>query len=401
MESMVESPENAGPRPRGSQGCLWIVGLLLLMGAGGAWIYLRYAAGEKKGAGSPDAAAVRSVPVVTATARSGDLNLYLTGLGTVTALNTVTLRSRVDGQLIKVAYLEGQAVQTGDLVVELDPRPFQVQLTQAEGQLARDEALLKNARIDLERDQIAKDAISAQQLATQAALVSQYEGIVKSDQGQVDAAKLQLSYCRITAPISGRIGLRLVDQGNMVHANDPGGLAVITQVEPIAVVFTLPADSLPQVLKKMSPETPLVTEAYDRDLKNLLASGTLLAVDNQIDPATGTVRLKSLFSNKQLPLFPNQFVNARLLVEVRKGVVLIPSPALQKGPQSTFVYVVKSDSSVETRDVEPGPSEGDFTSVNRGLAAGEIVVTDGIDKLQPGSRVSTGKEGASVPKVRP
>jgi multidrug efflux system membrane fusion protein len=398
---MDESPEIAEARPRGSSRWLWIIGLLCLMGAGAAWAYSRFAGQEKKGSGPADPAAVRSVPVVTATARTGDMNLYLNGLGTATALNTVTLRSRVDGQLIKVAFVEGQAVQAGDLVEEIDPRPFQVQLTQAEGQFARDEALLKNARIDLERDQIAKDAISAQQLATQAALVSQYEGIVKSDQGQVDAVKLQLSYCRITAPISGRIGLRLVDQGNMVHANDPGGLAVITQVQPIAVVFTLPADSLPQVLKKMSPETPLVTEAYNRDLKTRLASGTLLAVDNQIDPSTGTVRLKALFTNENLALFPNQFVNARLLVDARKGVVLIPSPALQRGPQSTFVYVVKSDSTVETREITAGPFEGDLTSVESGLSAGEIVVTDGVDKLQPGSKVSTRTEGAAGSKVKP
>src|SRR6185295_17623617 len=246
---MSEQTDNQAPQPRSRHGWLWVVGLCLL-GAAGFWIVPKLGSQDpsKK---SPDAAA-RAVPVVAATARTGDLNLYLTGLGTATALNTVTLRSRVDGQLVKVAFLEGQAVHEGDLLAEIDQRPFQAQLLQVEGQLAKDEALLKNARVDLERNQIAKDAVSAQQLATQAALVSQYEGTVKSDQAQVEMAKLQLSYCRITAPLTGRVGLRLVDQGNMVHASDPGGLAVLTQVQPIGVVFTLPSDALGQIIPKVN-----------------------------------------------------------------------------------------------------------------------------------------------------
>lgn len=395
---MTELTESPSPNPGKRRWWLWII-ILALIGGAASWFVPRILNQESAPKG-PDAAA-RAIPVVAATARTGDLKLYLSGLGSATALNVVTLRSRVDGQLVKVAFLEGQRVKEGDLLAEIDPRPFQAQLLQAEGQLARDEALLKNARVDLERNQIAKDAVSAQQLATQAALVAQYEGVVKSDQAQVETVKLQLSYCRITAPIAGRVGLRLVDQGNIVHAGDAGGLAVITQVQPISVVFTLPSDALAQIVPKLNSGRELVVEAFSRDLRTQLAVGKLLAVDNQIDSATGTIRLKAVFANDNDSLFPNQFVNARLLIDTRKGTLLLPTAAIQRGPSSTFVYVVKSDNSVEMRPVVVGPSEGDLTSVESGLSNGEAVVTEGVDKLQQGTKVAPRAEGGGGSKVKP
>ena len=371
----------------------WIglLAVVLLLGVG---IYVFFAqSGEAQ---SPRAqqgaagAAARGIPVVSATAKVGQMNVYLTGLGTVTPLNTVTVKSRVDGQLMKVSFSEGQIVRAGDLLAEIDQRPFQVQLTQAEGQMAKDQALLKNAQIDLERYRVLyqQDSIAKQQLDTQEALVRQDEAVLKVDQGQIDNARLQLVYCRITAPISGRVGLRLVDPGNMIHANDANGLIVITQLDPIAVIFTIPEDSLPQVQKQMRAGQKLPAEAYDRDLKRKLATGSLMTVDNQIDQSTGTVKLKAVFPNEDGGLFPNQFVNARLLVDTIRNAVLVPNAAIQRSPQSAFVYVVKSDSTVEARNVQIQGSEGDDTAITRGLSAGEVVVTDGVDKLQPGAKVA-------------
>jgi multidrug efflux system membrane fusion protein len=332
----------------------------------------------------------RVIPVVGVPARNGDLGVYLSGLGTVTAINTVTVRSRVEGQLIRVGFQEGQLVHKGDLLAEIDPRPFQVQLTQAEGQRARDEAALNNARLDLRRYEvlIQSDSIPRQQLDTQAATVRQFEAALKSDQGQIESAKLNLVYSRVTAPITGTVGLRLVDPGNIVHVNDANGLVVITQLQPIAVVFTIPADQLPPVQRQLRAGRRLAVEAWDRELKNRLAVGSVLAVDNQIDQATGTVRIKSIFDNENGALYSNQFVNARLLVDTVRGAVLIPAAGVQRSPQTTFVYVVKADSTVEMRPIEVGLTEADTTVVRRGLASGEVVVTDGVDKLQPGSRVA-------------
>jgi membrane fusion protein, multidrug efflux system len=350
--------------------------------------------GAKAGAGR--GADARPIPVQTATATTQDVGVYLTGLGTVVPLNTAVVKSRVDGQLLRITFHEGQVVRAGDLLAVLDPRPFQVQLMQAEGQQAKDEATLQNARVDLQRYQVllAEDSIPRQQYDTQKATVAQLQAALKSDQAQIEGAKLNLSYSRVTAPTGGRVGLRQVDPGNIVHANDPGGIVVITQLQPIDVLFTLPGDDLPRVLPQVHAGHTLAVEAYDRDLKRRLATGQLLAVDNQIDPTTGTVRMKALFPNQDEALFPNQFVNARLLVDTLHGAVTVPTAAVQRSPQSTFVYVVKPDRTVEVRNVEVELAEGDEASIRRGLAAGEAVVVEGVDKLRPGAKVEVAAPGA-------
>jgi multidrug efflux system membrane fusion protein len=387
----VDADTSRGPAAR--RRWPWLLALALLV-AGLAWGLTRGAPANAKAAASR-AATARAVPVVAATARRGDLGVYQTGLGTVTPLRTVTVRSRVDGELVNVAYREGQTVRAGTLLAQIDPRPFQVQLMQAEGQLAKDEAALRNARVDLERYKvlIEQDSVPRQQLDTQAAAVDQIEAALKSDRAQVENARLNLTYSRIVAPIAGTVGLRLVDPGNMVHASDASGLLVITEQQPIAVVFTIAADHLEPVVRQAKAGHSLVVEAWDRDMKRRLASGSLLAIDNQIDPSTGTVRIKASFANDDFALYPNQFVNARLLVDTLRQAVLVPSAAIQRSPQSTYVYVVKSDNTVEMRDVDVQLTEGDDCAIRKGLAAGDVVVVDGVDKLQPGTPVSLAKEG--------
>lgn len=343
----------------------------------------------------------RPIPVKVALAEQRDLPLYLNALGTVTAYKTVVLRSRVDGELVKVAFEEGQVVKEGDFLAQIDPRPFEAAVDQAEGQLARDQATLSLAKLTLTRNQdlLRRKSISQQEVDIQAALVQQTEGTIKIDQAAVDTARLQLSYCRIVAPVSGRIGLRAVDQGNIVRANDLNGMATITQLDPISLIFTIPQDDIPRVLKPLQEEMELKVDAFDRDFKKRIAEGHLDAIDNQVDPQTGTLRLKATFDNKEHRLFPNQFVNVRLLVETKRNAILVPSAAVQRGPNSTFVYVVKTDETVELRNVIVGPTEGTETALETGLTVGETVVTDGIDKLRAGAKVSLpGKEDEKAAK---
>ena len=378
----------------------WVWVVVAALAIGGFWFYRSSHSGNNPAAAAPGAPGPGgamgaggnpnfAVPVVVAAATKGDLPVYLNGLGTVTPLNTVTVRSRVDGQLINVGFKEGQFVKQGDLLADIDPRPFQVQLEQAEGQLAKDVAQRKDAEVNLERYQLLfkEGVIPKQQLDTQGASVGQFDGAIKTDQGQIDNAKLQLTYARITSPISGRVGLRLVDPGNIVHATDTNGLVIITQVQPIAVIFTLPQDQLPQVFDKLRKGTQLGVEAYDRDNTMKVAAGKLLTIDNQIDTTTGTYKLKAVFNNEDNLLFPNQFVNTHLLVDTRHNLTLAPLAAIQRGPQGTYVYMVGPDNKVKLQIVTVAQTTGSTVGITAGLSAGQMVVTDGQDKLQDGTKV--------------
>lgn len=356
---------------------------------GGTWLLLNRNAAAPGGGGRGGSDANKALPVVAAPVRQGSIDVYLSALGTVTPRNMVTVRSRVDGQLMQVNFREGQLVKAGDLLAQIDPRPFEVQLTQAQGQLAKDQALLKNAQLDLERYRtlLAQDSISKQQVDTQESLVRQDEGTVKADQGQVDNAKLQLTYSRVTAPISGVVGLRQVDPGNIIHATDANGLVVITQLQPITVIFPIPEDNLPQVASRLKSGTPVEVEAWDRAQKTKLATGKLLTLDNQIDTTTGTIKVRAEFANDDSALFPNQFVNVRLAAETRTNATLVPSAAVLRGSPGTFVYKVKDDKTVTVTPVKLGPVQGETTAIENGVSPGDLVVVDGTDKLREGAKV--------------
>lgn len=391
LQPRPQTPSEAATRATTRRRVVWIAGAIVVIAAlaAGAWFWWHKGAdstGPGRGGLDPNA---KPLPVVAAAARQGSIDVYLSALGTVTPRNMVTVRTRVDGQLMSVAFREGQVVKAGALLAEIDPRPFEVQLTQAVGQMAKDEALLKNAQLDLERYRtlLAQDSVSKQQVDTQESLVRQYEGTVKSDQGQIDSAKLQLIYSRVTAPISGQVGLRQVDPGNIVHAADSNGLVVIAQLQPITVLFPIPEDNLPQVIRRIKSGGTIAVEAYDRAQKVKLATGTLLTIDNQIDTTTGTVKLRAEFPNDDSALFPNQFVNVRLVADTKNDATLVPSAAIQRGAPGTFVYLVKDDHTATVVPVKLGPVQGETTAIDTGLKPGDNVVVDGADKLREGAKV--------------
>jgi len=387
-ESVDEQPAPTRRGPR-SRWWPWLIAAIVLAAVAlAAWYWFgQGSADQAKARGKADAA--RAMPVVAAPARKGSIDVTIDALGTVIPRNIVVVRPRVDGQLLSVAFREGQQVNAGDLLAQIDPRPFEVMLTQANGQMARDQAQLKNAQVDLERYQtlLAQDSIARQQVDTQAALVRQFQGAIESDKGAIDNAKLQLTYARITAPISGRVGLRQVDPGNMVHASDSNGLVTITQVQPVTVIYPVPEDNVPRIVKRMQGKEAVAVDAFDRGGKTRLATGRLLTIDNQIDTTTGTVKVKAEFPNTDGALFPNQFVNVRMVVETHEDATLVPTAAIQRGAPGTFVFLVKEDKTVAVTPVQLGPVSGETTEVARGLSPGNLVVVDGADKLRDGSSV--------------
>ncbi|NTZ87571.1 MdtA/MuxA family multidrug efflux RND transporter periplasmic adaptor subunit [Burkholderia metallica] len=348
------------------------------------------AAGGHRGRGGPAAMANVPQPVQVATATQSEMPIVLSALGTVTPLANVTVKTQLSGYLQSVSFQEGQIVRKGDVLAQIDPRPYQVALENAEGTHARDAALLATARLDLKRYQtlLSQDSIASQTVDTQASLVKQYEGAVKTDQAAIDSAKLNLTYARITAPVSGRVGLRQVDPGNYVTPGDANGIVVITQLQPMSVIFTTSEDNLPQILKQVNAGQKLSVTAYNRNNTVPLETGSLATLDNQIDTSTGTVKLRASFDNKEGMLFPNQFVNTRLLVDVMRNATIVPTSAVLTGSIGQFVYVVKPDNTVTVRKVTIGPVDGERTSIVSGIALGERVVTDGSDRLREGSKIS-------------
>jgi multidrug efflux system membrane fusion protein len=401
--ALPDLDKETGP-PSSSHWWIWLV-IFSLIGYGCYRLY-KFEGNKKAAASGARRGALRphTIPVVASAAYRGDMPVYLQGLGSVTAFNTVTVKTRIDGQLTSVNFKEGQFVKQGDVLAQIDPRPYQVALDQAKGNLAqaqgnlvKDQAALRDAQVNYERDQelFKQNIIAKQQLDTQLATADQSRGaieadkaVIASDQAAIDSAKLNLVYTKITAPISGRIGLRQVDSGNMVHSADTTGLAVITQLQPISVLFSLPEDQLPEVLEKLRHGARLRAEAYDRDGRKKIADGTLLTVDNQIDQTTGTSKLKAVFPNNDSALFPNQFVNVRLWLDTKKNALIIPAVAIQRGPTGTFVYLVRDDNTVTVRAVKVGLAEGNNVTIDGGLQAGDKVVVDGAEKLTEGMKVS-------------
>ncbi|MBV8131579.1 MAG: MdtA/MuxA family multidrug efflux RND transporter periplasmic adaptor subunit [Alphaproteobacteria bacterium] len=382
-------PADVVQRPLSRSWLRWLFWLLLVLAIIGAvvWYYHRPEGQPKTGGrnqfGGP-------IPVGVATVQKGDMPVTLTGLGTVTPLATVTVKTQINGYLTEVAFQEGQMVKKGDFLAQIDPRPYQVALEQAEGQLAKDQALLKNAQLDLQRYNtlVAQNSIATQTRDTQISLVAQDQAAIKTDQAQVDAQKLNLVYAHIVSPVTGRVGLRQVDAGNYVQTSDPNGIVIVTQLQPISVIFTLPEDNLPAVIKQLHAGASLTATAYDRTSTTELGKGHLETVDNQIDTTTGTVKLRAIFDNDQEILFPNQFVNVQLLVNTMKGVDIVPTAAIQHGAPGAFVYVIKPDQTAAVQQVKLGPGDGQQIAVLDGLQPGEQVVVDGADRLREGAKVT-------------
>jgi multidrug efflux system membrane fusion protein len=385
------------PGPRRRRGLGIVIAIVVMLAVIGGAYAIWHARAPAPGTAPPGAGRrfdpnVKPAPVAVAKVKSQDFNVYLNALGTVTPRASVAVRSRVDGQLAKVLFKEGETVKAGQVLAEIDPRTFEVQVSQAQGQLAKDRALLANAKVDLDRYKtlLAQDSIASQQVDTQASLVRQYEASIASDQAAVDSAKLQLSFTRITAPISGRLGLRQVDVGNMIHTSDANGLVLLTQVQPIDVVFALPETNLPAIeRRRKAGDTAMPVDALSRDQTRKLATGTLLTIDNTIDTTTGTVKLKAAFDNADGALFPTQYVNVRMLVDTLHDVTVLPSSAIQRGTQGNFVYVVGAENVVKLAVVRLGPADGETTVIDKGVAPGDVVVVDGVDRLREGQAVET------------
>lgn len=390
-----EPPKPAAPpKPgRGIRPWVWIV-IVIVLALLAFYLFSRSggtSSAQKSGKGKGGrGSAPATTPVVAVQAVKGNIGVYVAGLGAVTPIYTVTIKSRVDGQLMKVYFKEGDLVNQGDPLIEIDPRPYEAAVVQAAGQLTRDQALLANARVDLARyiTLVSQQAVPEQMLATQRALVVQDEGTVTNDQGLLDAAKLNVTYAHITSPITGVVGLRLVDPGNIVHATDTNGMLVITQIQPISAIFPIAEDQLPPILQKVRAGQTLTVDAWDRDMKTKLATGTLGTLDNQIDQTTGTLKLRAIFQNPNRALFPNQFINARVLEQEKTGVTLLPSAAIQRNTNNTYVYLIKPDSTVTVRIVTVGTTEGDQSEITSGLNPGDKVVMTGVDKLEEGSKVA-------------
>ena len=396
-EPVETQPHHGGaPPPRRSllRRLLWLVVLALVI-AGIVWWVLRH----QQPTGGGRFTSTGPMPVGTATVAQGDMPVVDNALGTVTPIATVTVQTQINGQLLEVGFQEGQMVNKGDFLAQIDPRPYQVALEQAEGQLAKDKAALADAELDLARYKklAAQNAIASQTVDTQAATVAQDRGTVQVDQAQVDAQKLNLAYCRIIAPVSGRVGLRQVDPGNYIQTSSATGIVVVTQIQPISAIFTLPEDALQAVLDQVHAGQKLKVVAFDRTGKNRLDAGELSTIDNQIDTTTGTVKLRAMFANAKLNLFPNQFVNIKLTVDTLKGINVVPDSAIQRGAPGTFVYLVKPDSTVTAQAVALGPDDGTKVAVLKGLEPGQVIVTDGADRLKEGAKVTVTENAAGQP----